>query len=200
MQNGIPFWYFHQHGGALAGSAVQERRPERPIAAAIPAAQVIGCVVYPASELIAPGVVKHIEGDRFPVGELDGSTSERVQRVADCFVKAGFKAPVLDNIRSEIWLKLWGNLTFNPISSVVALHTGGHLPVPADPRAGRGDDDRGAGRRQQARHQLPRQHRQAHRRRREGRQAQDQRCCRTSKPAARRRSTHWSARWSSWAG
>ena len=78
----------------------------------------IGCVVYPASELIAPGVVRHIEGDRFPVGELDGSTSERVQRVSDCFVKAGFKAPVLDNIRSEIWLKLWGNLTFNPISSL----------------------------------------------------------------------------------
>jgi 2-dehydropantoate 2-reductase len=92
--------------------------PSGRIAAAIPAAQVIGCVVYPASELIAPGVVRHIEGDRFPVGELDGLTSERVQRVADCFVKAGFKSPVLDNIRSEIWLKLWGNLTFNPISSL----------------------------------------------------------------------------------
>jgi len=118
MQNGIPFWYFHQHGGALAGSVVKSVDPSGRIAAAIPAAQVIGCVVYPASELIAPGVVKHIEGDRFPVGELDGSTSERVQRVADCFVKAGFKAPVLDNIRSEMWLKLWGNLTFNPISSL----------------------------------------------------------------------------------
>jgi 2-dehydropantoate 2-reductase len=118
MQNGIPFWYFHQHGGALAGSVVKSVDPSGRIAAAIPAAQVIGCVVYPASELIAPGVVKHIEGDRFPVGELDGSSSERVQRVADCFVKAGFKAPVLDNIRSEMWLKLWGNLTFNPISSL----------------------------------------------------------------------------------
>jgi 2-dehydropantoate 2-reductase len=118
MQNGIPFWYFHQHGGALAGSVVKSVDPSGRIAAAIPAAQVIGCVVYPASELIAPGVVKHIEGDRFPVGELDGSTSERVQRVAECFVKAGFKAPVLDNIRSEMWLKLWGNLTFNPISSL----------------------------------------------------------------------------------
>ena len=118
MQNGLPFWYFHQHGGALAGSPVKSVDPSGRIAAAIPAAQVIGCVVYPASELIAPGVVRHIEGDRFPVGELDGSTSERVQRVADCFVKAGFKSPVLDNIRSEIWLKLWGNLTFNPISSL----------------------------------------------------------------------------------
>jgi 2-dehydropantoate 2-reductase len=118
MQNGLPFWYFHQHGGALAGTPVKSVDPSGRIAAAIPAAQIIGCVVYPASELVAPGVVKHIEGDRFPVGELDGSPSERVQRVADCFVKAGFKSPVLDNIRSEIWLKLWGNLTFNPISSL----------------------------------------------------------------------------------
>ncbi|EHR72464.1 ketopantoate reductase [Burkholderiales bacterium JOSHI_001] len=118
MQNGIPFWYFHQHGGALAGSVVRSVDPNGAIAAAIPAAQVIGCVVYPASELIAPGVVKHIEGDRFPVGELDGSSSERVNAVSQCFVGAGFKAPVLDNIRSEIWLKLWGNLTFNPISGL----------------------------------------------------------------------------------
>jgi 2-dehydropantoate 2-reductase len=118
MQNGVPFWYFHAHGGALAGSPVKSVDPSGRIAAAIPASQVIGCVVYPASELVAPGVVRHIEGDRFPVGELDGSTSERVRRVADCFVKAGFKSPVLDNIRAEIWLKLWGNLTFNPISSL----------------------------------------------------------------------------------
>ena len=118
MQNGVPFWYFHGHGGELAGSPVKSVDPHGRIAAAVPASQVIGCVVYPASELIAPGVVKHIEGDRFPVGELDGSASERVQRVSDCFVKAGFKAPVLDDIRAEIWLKLWGNLTFNPISAL----------------------------------------------------------------------------------
>jgi 2-dehydropantoate 2-reductase len=75
-------------------------------------------VVYPASELIAPGVVRHIEGDRFPLGELDGSRSDRVLRVSKAFEGAGFKAPVLDDIRSEIWLKLWGNLTFNPISAL----------------------------------------------------------------------------------
>jgi len=75
-------------------------------------------VVYPAAELVAPGVVRHIEGDRFPVGELDGRTSPRVQRVSDCFTHAGLKAPVLDDIRAEIWLKLWGNLTFNPISAL----------------------------------------------------------------------------------
>jgi 2-dehydropantoate 2-reductase len=118
MQNGLPFWYFHQHGGALAGSQLKSVDASGRIGAAIPAQQIIGCVVYPASELVAPGVIKHIEGERFPLGELDGSLSERVQRIADCFVKAGFKSPVLEDIRAEIWLKLWGNLTFNPISAL----------------------------------------------------------------------------------
>jgi len=118
MQNGIPFWYFHDHGGKLAGTRVSSVDPTGKITDKIPADRVIGCVVYPASELIAPGVIKHIEGDRFPVGELDGSTSERVTRVSECFTNAGFKAPVLDNIRAEMWLKLWGNLTFNPISAL----------------------------------------------------------------------------------
>jgi len=118
MQNGIPFWYFHEHGGALAGSVVRSVDPEGALLAGIPVDRVIGCVVYPASELVAPGVVRHIEGDRFPIGELDGSTSERVQRVSACFTHAGFKSPVLADIRAEMWLKLWGNLTFNPISSL----------------------------------------------------------------------------------
>jgi 2-dehydropantoate 2-reductase len=118
MQNGIPYWYFQKHGGPLEGATVKSVDPHGIVAAKIPSERVIGCVVYPASELVAPGVVKHIEGDRFPVGELDGASSERVLRVSACFSEAGFKAPVLDNIRAEIWLKLWGNLTFNPISSL----------------------------------------------------------------------------------
>jgi 2-dehydropantoate 2-reductase len=118
MQNGIPFWYFHQHGGALAGRVVRSVDPEGRIAATVAAAQVIGCVVYPAAELSAPGVVRHIEGERFPLGELDGSSSERVTRLSEVFVRAGLKAPVLADIRSEIWLKLWGNASFNPISAV----------------------------------------------------------------------------------
>ena len=118
MQNGIPFWYFHKHGGPLQGTRVASVDPTGALLAKIPAAHIIGCVVYPASELIAPGVIQHIEGDRFPVGELDGTVSPRVTRVSECFVKAGFKSPILDNIRSEIWLKLWGNLTFNPISAL----------------------------------------------------------------------------------
>jgi 2-dehydropantoate 2-reductase len=118
MQNGIPYWYFHAHGGAHAGTRVHSVDPTGIVADCIPAPRVIGCVVYPASELVAPGVVRHIEGDRFPLGELDGSSTERVGRISACFAAAGFKAPVLDDIRAEIWLKLWGNLTFNPISSL----------------------------------------------------------------------------------
>jgi 2-dehydropantoate 2-reductase len=118
MQNGIPYWYFHQHGGDLQGTCVRSVDREGRILRNVPAERVIGCVVYPASELIAPGIVRLVEGDRFPVGELDGSTSERVTAVSQSFIRAGFKAPVLDNIRAEIWLKLWGNLTFNPISAL----------------------------------------------------------------------------------
>ena len=118
MQNGIPYWYFHRHGGPLEGSTVRSVDPNGLIAELIPPSRVIGCVVYPASELIAPGVVQHIEGERFPLGELDGSTTDRVTRIAASFERAGLKSPVLPNIRSEIWLKLWGNLTFNPISSL----------------------------------------------------------------------------------
>ncbi|HEV8312180.1 MAG TPA: 2-dehydropantoate 2-reductase [Burkholderiaceae bacterium] len=118
MQNGIPYWYFQRHGGPFEGTRVASVDPQGVIAAGIAAERVIGCVVYPASELVAPGVIRHIEGDRLPLGELDGTSSERVQAIAACFANAGFKAPVLDNIRAEIWLKLWGNLTFNPISSL----------------------------------------------------------------------------------
>ncbi len=118
MQNGIPFWYFHKHGGPHEGQRVQSVDPTGLVSAKIPADRILGCVVYPASALIAPGVVKHIEGDRFPIGELDGTVTERAQKVSEAFIKAGFKSPILENIRAEIWLKLWGNLSFNPISSL----------------------------------------------------------------------------------
>ncbi len=118
MQNGIPFWYFHKHGGELAGSRVKAVDPNGVCLDGIPADRIIGCVVYPATELVAPGVVRHVEGDRFPLGELDGSISNRVKDLSDIFAKSGLKAPVLENIRNEIWLKLWGNLTFNPISAL----------------------------------------------------------------------------------
>jgi 2-dehydropantoate 2-reductase len=118
MQNGIPYWYFYAHPGPLEGSRVESVDPDGSIGEHIGCERVIGCVVYPAAELVAPGVIKHVEGNRFPVGEPNGTRSERVGRVAACFVAAGLKSPVLEDIRSEIWLKLWGNMTFNPISAL----------------------------------------------------------------------------------
>ncbi len=118
MQNGIPYWYFHRHGGALAGTRIQSVDPNGVIGEHIPCERVIGCVVYQASELLAPGVIKHVEGNRFPVGEPDGTASERVKRVSECFIRGGLQAPALSDIRAEIWLKLWGNMTFNPISAL----------------------------------------------------------------------------------
>lgn len=118
MQNGIPYWYFHCHGGALAGTRITSVDPSGEIYDKIPCERVIGCVVYPAAELVAPGIIRHVEGNRFPVGEPDGTTSERVTQVARCFVNGGMQAPILSDIRAEIWLKLWGNLSFNPISAL----------------------------------------------------------------------------------
>jgi len=118
MQNGIPYWYFYSHGGPFEGRCVEAVDPTGLCLRHIPPARVIGCVVYPASTLVAPGIIRHIEGDRFPLGELDGSASSRVRAASECLTQAGFQAPVLDNIRAEIWLKLWGNLTFNPISAL----------------------------------------------------------------------------------
>lgn len=118
MQNGIPYWYFYGHSGVFSGSRVTSVDPTGAIYDKIPCERVIGCVVYPAAELVAPGVIRHVEGNRFPLGEPDGTTSERVTNVARCFVNGALQAPILSDIRSEIWLKLWGNLSFNPISAL----------------------------------------------------------------------------------
>ena len=117
-QNGIPWWYFQRHGGPFEGRRVESVDPDGAILRAIDPRRIVGCVVYPACELAAPGTIRHIEGDRFPLGELDGAETERVVRLAEAFDRAGLKAPVLTDVRAEIWLKLWGNLTFNPISAL----------------------------------------------------------------------------------
>lgn len=116
--NGIPYWYFHKHGGALAGTKLhsvdpggaqwEKLRPER----------AIGCVVFPATEVVEPGIIQHIYGDKFPLGEPNGEKTERVQALSALMESAGLRAPVVDSIRDEIWLKLWGNLCFNPISAL----------------------------------------------------------------------------------
>jgi len=118
MQNGIPFWYFEGLEGPNRGRVVESVDPGGAILAAIPSRRILGCVVYPACELAAPGVVRHVEGDRFPLGELDGSNSPRIQRISDAFTAAKLRSPVLTDIRSEIWLKLWGNLCLNPLSAL----------------------------------------------------------------------------------
>jgi 2-dehydropantoate 2-reductase len=117
-QNGIPWWYFQKHGGEFEGRRVETVDPQGHLMASIEVERILGCVVYPAAEIVSPGVIKLIEGNRFPVGELDGSETERVKNITATFTKAGFKSPVLKDIRSEIWLKLWGNLSFNPISAL----------------------------------------------------------------------------------
>ena len=118
MQNGIPWWYFHKLAGPFEGRAVSTVDPDGTVAANIEIERVIGSVVYPASELVQPGVIKVIEGNRFTLGELDGSKSPRIEALSQALIKAGFKAPISSDIRSEIWLKLWGNLSFNPISAL----------------------------------------------------------------------------------
>jgi 2-dehydropantoate 2-reductase len=118
MQNGIPFWYFHRYGGPLEGTPVRSVDPDGSIARAIDPARLIGSVVYPAANLVQPGVVQVVEGNRFTLGELDGSTTPRIQALSAALTAAGFKAPVSSDLRSEIWLKLWGNMSFNPISAL----------------------------------------------------------------------------------
>jgi 2-dehydropantoate 2-reductase len=118
LQNGIPWWYFQKLEGEYENSIVRTVDPDGAIAAAIDPDRIIGCIAFPAATIDEPGVIRHIEGNRYPVGELDGSESERVLAIRDAFVGAGFKSFVLPDIRSEIWLKLWGNLSFNPISAL----------------------------------------------------------------------------------
>lgn len=118
VQNGLPWWYFHKHGGPHDGERLLSLDPSGLLTKHIDADRIVGCVVYPAAGVTEPGVIRHVEGDRFPLGELDGSTSSRVQKLHDLLVGAGFRSRILDDIRSEIWLKAWGNLSFNPISAL----------------------------------------------------------------------------------
>ncbi len=122
MQNGIPWWYFHKLPGELGqryqGTQVKAVDPDGIIAKHIDVDRVIGSVVYPACEVISPGVIKVIEGNRFSLGEIDGSDTPSIRAISDAFKGAGFKSPISNDIRSEIWLKLWGNLSFNPISAL----------------------------------------------------------------------------------
>lgn len=118
MINGLPWWYFHRLAGPFEDRRLESVDPGGAIARHIEPERVVGSVVYPAAHLMRPGVVQLIEGNRFTLGEPDGSRSARVAALSEALMNAGFKAPVSKDIRSEIWLKLWGNLSFNPISAL----------------------------------------------------------------------------------
>jgi 2-dehydropantoate 2-reductase len=118
MLNGVPWWYFHKLPGPWEGRAVASVDPDGAIAAAIEAERVVGSIVYPAAELVAPGIVKVIEGNRFSLGEPSGERTPRIEAISQALMRAGFKAPIARDIRSELWIKLWGNLSFNPISAL----------------------------------------------------------------------------------
>ena len=123
-QNGIPWWYFQRHGGELEGIHLDTVDPGGAVARAIDPYRVIGCIVYPATSLVSPGVVRHVDGDRFSLGELDGSQSGRCAELSALLVGADLKAPVQTRIRSELWLKLLGNAVFNPLSALTRATLG----------------------------------------------------------------------------
>lgn len=116
--NGVPWWYFHKLEGAHEGTRLESVDPGNVQWDGFGPDRVLGCVVYPAAEVIVPGVIKHIEGNRFSLGEPDGSKSDRAQALSKILANAGLKAPVRPKLRDEIWVKLWGNLSFNPISAL----------------------------------------------------------------------------------
>jgi len=116
--NGVPYWYFYGQGGQFDGLRLNSVDPDGAIWDALHPRRVIGCVVYPAATIVEPGVIEHTYSNRFIVGEPDGSRSERVSALSKAMIGAGLKAPVRPRIRDEIWVKLWGNLAFNPLSAL----------------------------------------------------------------------------------
>jgi 2-dehydropantoate 2-reductase len=118
-QNGIPWWYFHRLPNEYEGYRIDSVDPEGAVSAALPVHRAIGCVVYAATEITAPGVIQHLEGTRFSIGEPDGSLSQRCKEFSEAMVAGGLKCPVEADLRRDIWLKLMGNIAFNPISALV---------------------------------------------------------------------------------
>lgn len=118
VQNGLPWWYFQGLLGPYEGLRLQSLDPTGIISREIDSRRLIGCVAYPAASVVEPGVVQHVEGDRFPVGELNGRLSSRCRQLEELFTGAGLRSRVLEDIRNEIWLKAWGSLSFNPVSAL----------------------------------------------------------------------------------
>src|ERR687889_627204 len=117
-QNGIPWWYFHGLEGEYAGRRIEAVDPGGAVSRVIPPERAIGCVVYAGTELEAPGVVRHLEGTRFTIGEPDGTLSDRCREFSEAMIAGGLKCPVEEDVRDEIWVKLMGNVAFNPLSAL----------------------------------------------------------------------------------
>lgn len=117
-QNGIPWWYFQSHGGPWDGTRLENLDPKGVVSKAIESWRVVGCVVFPSAEIVQPGVVRHVEGDRFTIGEPDGSQSQRCREIAQVLIKAGLRCPITTRIRQDLWVKLLGSVAFNPISAL----------------------------------------------------------------------------------
>ena len=121
-QNGIPWWYFHKLQGSWEGHQLESADPGGKIWKTLGPERAIGCVVYPSCEIVEPGVIRHVQGKRFMLGEPDGTRSDRIMALSEAWIPSGLKAPVRTKIRDDIWLKLWGNVSFNPVS-VLTLAT-----------------------------------------------------------------------------
>jgi 2-dehydropantoate 2-reductase len=117
-QNGFPWWYFFKHGGPHEGVRLESDDPGGVIASHLPIEAIVAAISYQAAEIEGPGIIRHIEGNRLPVAEIDGQKTQRIVAVSELFTRAGFKSPALTDVRTEIWMKLWGNLTFNPVSAL----------------------------------------------------------------------------------
>ena len=196
-QNGIPWWYFLKHGGQYEGVRLESVDPGGVIADHLPIDAIIAAISYQAAEIESPGVIRHIEGHRLPLAEIDGRKTERVAALSELFTRAGFKSPAIGDVRAEIWTKLWGNLTFNPVSALSHATLEDicrFAPTRALAAAMMGKRKRSAKRSASASVSASISASPAPRASAPTRP----RCCRTSSTAARSRSTPCSARSSSW--
>ena len=175
VQNGLPWWYFQKLGGKYDNQQARKPRPDRRADARRSTPnRLIGCVVYPAAAVTAPGVIHHVEGDRFPIGELDGKeTRARQAACTTCWSRPASSRACCKDIRSEIWLKAWGNLSFNPISALTHATLVDICQFPETRQLAARMMEEAQAIAQEARRHLPRHDREAHRRRRERRRAQD---------------------------
>jgi 2-dehydropantoate 2-reductase len=129
-QNGLPWWYFYRHGGGFDGFKSEAIDPGGVIGRSLPPSRAVGCVIYCSTSIEEPGVIEHLEGTRFALGEPDHSKSERCRRIADAFIRSGLRAPVRADIRRDIWVKLVGSLAFNPLSAITRATLGDIVKFP----------------------------------------------------------------------